>query len=88
MNVYSLAVETTHSLNADIVVASTPRDAAKHFIQTLEIVDNEKITLIIAAVLVDENMTKEASRELEVELEKIIEAAVPELFAEGYAWTE
>lgn len=88
MNVYSLAVETTHSLNADITVASTPRDAVKQFVKTLEIIDNEKITLIIASVLSDDQTSKEVARSLETEVEKIFEAVVPELFAEGYAWTE
>lgn len=88
MTVVALAIETTRSLNNAIERANDPKEAAKAFIRGIDIVDDEVITMILATVLEDETTSAEEAREFERQVELAFEAAVPELFAEGYMWLE
>jgi hypothetical protein len=88
MTVVALAIETTRSLNNAIERATDPKEAVKAFIRDIDMVEDEVITMILATVLEDEFTTADEAREFEREVELAFEAAVPELFAEGYVWLE
>lgn len=88
MNVIAIAIETTHSLNGSVERVKTPQEAVKSFVRDLKMEDGEWITLILATVLDDEHTTKEQALELQKEVERLFEAAVPELFHPQYEWTQ
>lgn len=83
MPVVSLAVETNYHLSNNIYEADTAQEAVEHFVTEWASVTEpgDLISQIVCSSL-------PRDPDFESEVERLIEAALPERFVHDYIWTE
>lgn len=81
MPVVSIAVDTKYHLSNNIYNADTAQDAVMNFVKEWDLAPDDLIQQIVCSSF-------PRNHEFECEVERLVEAAMPDRFVHDYIWTE